>query len=167
MSQKAKRICKCCGKEYQYCPHCGKNSDEPWRNITDTVECREVLNIVSAYNIGRATKEQVKKVLDRFEVKDYGKYKDSIATVLNNLFKNEDVVKPTKIQESTYVHDEANLVPKQVLDDVLPPIENKSTNEDTNVQKAEESEIHHDDNNVNVSRKNKRKRYRYMDVDSN
>lgn len=85
MAKKIYRKCICCGKEYEYCNHCGKGT-EPWKNLYDSKECQEVMNIVSAYNIGRADANQVKAVLDKYNVTDYNKYKDSINAVLNSLF---------------------------------------------------------------------------------
>ncbi|SFU36274.1 hypothetical protein [Butyrivibrio sp. INlla21] len=87
MSLKSKRICKCCGKEYEYCPHCGSKSDELWKNLTDTKECLAVFNIVAAYNVGRATAEQVKKVLKENNIKDYSTFNSGIVATLDKVFK--------------------------------------------------------------------------------
>lgn len=92
MALKSKRICKCCGKAYEYCPHCGAKSDEAWRNLTDTKECLAVFNIVAAYNIGRATAEQVKKVLEENNIKDYSKFNSGIVSVLDEIYKPSDMV---------------------------------------------------------------------------
>ena len=87
MSLKSRRICKCCGKEYEYCPHCGSHSDEMWRNLTDTNECLAVFNIVAAYNVGRATADQVKRVLEENNITDYSTFKEGIVSTLNKIFK--------------------------------------------------------------------------------
>ena len=87
MSLKAKRICKCCGKEYEYCPHCGSKGNDLWKNLTDTKECLAVFNIVAAYNIGRATAEQVKKVLKENNINDYSSFAPSIVSALNEVYK--------------------------------------------------------------------------------
>lgn len=80
------RTCACCGKTYKYCPTCGKDIKKPWLAICDTEECREVLNIISAYNMGTVDKDRVKAVLDKYNVKDFSKYKKSISDKLNELF---------------------------------------------------------------------------------
>ena len=92
MSLKSKRICKCCGKEYEYCPHCGSKSDELWKNLTDTKECLAVFNIVAAYNVGRATAEQVKKVLEENNIKDYSTFNSGIVATLDKVFKPTPIV---------------------------------------------------------------------------
>lgn len=97
MSLKAKRICKCCGKEYEYCPHCGSKGNDSWKNLTDTKECLAVFNIVAAYNVGRATPEQVKKVLDDNNIKDYSSFKEGIVSSLNKAL---DSLKPKVVKQS-------------------------------------------------------------------
>lgn len=87
MSLKSKRICKCCGKEYEYCPHCGSKSDEQWKNLTDTKECLAVFNIVAAYNVGRVTAEQVRKVLSDNNITDYSTYNPAIVATLDKINK--------------------------------------------------------------------------------
>ena len=162
MSQKSKRICKCCGKEYEYCPHCGKYSDEPWKNITDTMECREVLNIVSAYNIKLATKEQVKKVIDKYGVTDFNKYKPSIAAVLNGLFKEAPKEEPEVkegpvVEEAPVVKEEPKVVASSVAEEIpaAPVIEKVS--EPVEISEPEQPKAENDllkvmsefDNNIN------------------
>lgn len=45
-----KRICKICGKEYEYCGHCpSKNVIEPWRNLYCSENCRKVFAIFDKY----------------------------------------------------------------------------------------------------------------------
>ena len=98
MSLKSKRICKCCGKEYEYCPHCGTKSDEMWRNLTDTKECLAVFNIVAAYNVGRATADQVKKVLVENNITDYSTYNPSIVAALDKICKSAIDVEVPKVK---------------------------------------------------------------------
>ena len=178
MSQKSKRICKCCGKQYEYCPHCGKHSDELWRNITDTEECREVLNIVSAYNMKLANKDQVKKVLDKFGVTDYGKYKDSISSVLNELFgkKQEDVQKkaavvvesvaPTpvaEVEEERSIKAEPEVPAVEVRYTPAPVVDQPLATAEVEVPTMPKEEAPKEDRNSYKRRK--RRRYN-MDVDS-
>ena len=99
MSLKSRRICKCCGKEYEYCPHCGSHSDEMWRNLTDTKECLAVFNIVAAYNVGRATAEQVKKVLTENSINDYSTFNKGIVATLDKVFDTSRIDFP-KAEES-------------------------------------------------------------------
>lgn len=98
MSLKSKRICKCCGKGYEYCPHCGTKSDEMWRNLTDTKECLAVFNIVAAYNVGRATADQVKKVLADNNITDYSTYNPSIVAALDKICKPAKEVETPKVE---------------------------------------------------------------------
>lgn len=141
MSLKSKRICKCCGKEYEYCPHCGSHSDEMWRNLTDTKECLAVFNIVAAYNVGRATAEQVKKVLKDNNVTDYSTFNPAIVSTLNKINKPIEVPVVERVPEKA--------IPAPVVE--MPEI----TAEPIEVKQPE---VTHE----NVSRKNRyaKKKYR-------
>ena len=101
MAKKIFRTCICCGKQYEYCNHCGK-AQEPWKNLYDTLACKEIMNIVSAYNVGRANADKVKAVLDKYNVTDYTKYSEDISKVLLQLFakKAEPVVQKTADEPS-------------------------------------------------------------------
>ena len=138
MSLKSKRICKCCGKEYEYCPHCGSKNDELWKNLTDTKECLAVFNIVAAYNIGRATAEQVKKVLKENNVNDYSSFAPGIVSALDKACKpSEDpkvevVVKeqPAPVEEVAIEASEETIPEakeeiktlEEKVDEIIPPV---------------------------------------------
>ena len=142
MSLKSKRICKCCGKEYEYCPHCGSHSDEMWRNLTDTKECLAVFNIVAAYNVGRATPEQVKKVLKENNISNYSSFQKGIVDTLNNVFE--------KAPEKKLVEIAVEESPVEKIAPMAPHI--------NNVEPQKEAPVVHE----NVSRKNRngKKKYR-------
>lgn len=80
------RTCKCCGKTYKYCAHCGGAEKTPWKNLCDTEECRELFNIVSAYNMGKATKVEVERFLYKNNITDFDQYLPNISKTLNELF---------------------------------------------------------------------------------
>lgn len=81
------RKCVCCGKEYEFCPNCGKKSQPLWMVSFCSETCKDLFNLVSAYNIGRVGKvavqtfvtehnitgtdysEPIRKVLAQVEVK--------------------------------------------------------------------------------------------------
>ena len=88
-----KRICLCCGKEYEYCPNCG-GSKTPWKVNYDTEACKELFNIVSAYNMNLVNEDKVKEVLDKHSITDFSVYKDSIRNLLNKLFTKQKVHEP-------------------------------------------------------------------------
>lgn len=169
MSQKEKRICKCCGKVYEYCPHCGKNRDELWRNITDTEECREVLNIVSAYNIGRANKDQVINILDKYKVKDYSKYKESISKVLKNIFEGSPKTVVEPIQKGEYKTVETIETSEIKTDSKNKSIAITSKKETSAENTTTDKSVTEANNEIakNTRKRNNRKRKRYYtDVDS-
>lgn len=81
-----KRKCLCCEKEYEYCVKCGKSQNMPWKVNFDSEPCKELFNIVSAYNMNLVKEDRIKEVLDKYSITDYSVYKKSIRDVLEKLF---------------------------------------------------------------------------------
>lgn len=81
-----KRICLTCGRAYEYCPSCGGDKMRPrWMINWDTEACKEVFNIVSAYNMGVMTADEAADSLRDRGVKDFSAYKESIASNLKEI----------------------------------------------------------------------------------
>ena len=79
-----KRKCLCCGKEYDYCPNCGKAST-PWKFNYDTEACKELFNIISAYNMNLVKENRVIDILNKYSITDFSIYRDNIKDVLNKI----------------------------------------------------------------------------------
>lgn len=61
------RTCIVCGTAYEYCPHCNQyNSDETWRSVYCSEDCRTIFNVCSKYVANKlsasAAKEELKKI---------------------------------------------------------------------------------------------------------
>lgn len=92
------RKCIFCGKTYEYCPHCNDYNKYPgWMDKFDSEECRDIYNAMCGYSIRTFTSEQVKEVLDKYNIKDYSKFSEVIRKRLNEILPtnkttvNEDV----------------------------------------------------------------------------
>lgn len=80
------RICKTCGAEYKYCPTCAKYANKPsWMWKCDTEECNEIFDSISAYKMGVGNVDKIKNVIQKYDIKDYSKYVDSVKNTLNEL----------------------------------------------------------------------------------
>lgn len=91
MSKKT-RVCYACGKKYEYCPTCPTDSMKPtWMFCFDTEECKEVFSVLSEYGADstKTTKDDVKKVLDKYNVTDYGKFNETIQKQLKEVTATE------------------------------------------------------------------------------
>ena len=135
MSKKIYRKCICCGKMYEYCNHCG-NENTPWKNLYDTLTCKAVMNIVSAYNSGRVDADAVKKVLAENNVKDYNSFSKDINEVLNSLFAVKEEKKAEPVVEEKPI---AQVIEQKGLEAVTglelkEPVEEPSTH--TTAQKS-------------------------------
>lgn len=81
------RKCIFCGREYEYCPNCNDYSRYPkWMFNFDDEKCHELYNIIGAYNIGLKTKEDIKTVLDKYNITDYSVFNKSVTDRLNSIF---------------------------------------------------------------------------------
>lgn len=80
------RVCICCEKSFYFCPKCDKGKNTGVSINFDTEECKELVNAISGYNMKILSKEAVKAVLDKHNITDYTKYKQSIQARLNELF---------------------------------------------------------------------------------
>ena len=86
-----KRTCLCCGKGYEYCPNCGKYFGTAMSAGFDNDVCKEIFNVVSGYNIGVCTLDDVKAVLEKHGIEDISVYKGVIKDVLMKTKKPMDI----------------------------------------------------------------------------
>lgn len=77
------RKCICCGKSYEYCPTCSR--DPLWKSLYDSENCKEIVNIVSAYNMKRIDKAKAIERLKAVKISDVNVYNDDISKVLTEL----------------------------------------------------------------------------------
>lgn len=108
------RECICCSKSYRYCGNCGEFAQYPsWMAEFDSEVCHEVFNVISGYNMGVMTKDDIKKVIDKFNIRDFSVFKDSISSKLNKLFPIEPVEEKSEIvievEEIAETSDEENI----------------------------------------------------------
>ena len=117
------RECICCSKSYRYCPSCGEYVNYPiWMAEFDSDVCHEIFNVVSGYNMGVMTKSDVKKVIDKFKIKDFSIFKDSIANKLNELFSKEEI----KTESNTITTEETS-IEENVIEEVVKDEQSQSS----------------------------------------
>ena len=83
------RECLICGNKYKYCPHC--NHDPSWKMIYDTEWCKQIGNVVSAYNMKMINKDKASSMLNGIAIKDFSNYKKEIAEVLQEIMTVSEV----------------------------------------------------------------------------
>ena len=140
------RKCICCGKTFSYCPHC-KDRSNGYSTIFDTKECAVLANAISGYGMGRVTKEQIKAVLDEYNIIDYSKYTQSVRDKLSELFPKYE----RGIRAELNFYDEASYVP-EVKE------ETKEVIQETTVTQDEQKENDTPTENVTSDDKPRRKR---------
>ena len=77
------RTCCVCGKSYKYCPTC--SHDPTWKMLYDSEKCKEISNVVSAYNMGILSKDKATTKLNDLQIDTTAKFAENIAKVLIEL----------------------------------------------------------------------------------
>ncbi len=130
------RKCVCCGKEYDYCPNCHKNNQPGWMTTFCSQPCKELFNVVSAYNVKRVDKAAVRKFINEHKI-DESKYLNPIKKVLD------------EVRETPTLHE------------AIMPIEKADTIE-TKVNNVSETETN---SGFESRRRNKKRRNRQVDIE--
>ena len=91
-----RRKCVCCGKEYDQCPNCAKANQPGWMVTFCTIECKELFNIVSAYNVKRVGKAAVQKFVADHGITNTSRYADVIRKVLEETREEQQKVIPVQ-----------------------------------------------------------------------
>lgn len=100
--KKNKRICICCGKEYEYCTHCGDSKNEPrWKTNYDEYGCKVAFQTVTDYLAKEITAEEAREVLKNTELKNRDNFKSSVAKYVDEILGDKKV----KASESHEVND--------------------------------------------------------------
>lgn len=87
---KTKRKCVVCGKDYEFCPHCRtQDASKPlWYYSFDGEPCHELWGVLSAYSSKLATENDVKNVIDKYNL-NYDHYnnkiKEQISSILSKI----------------------------------------------------------------------------------
>lgn len=85
---KKMRICKICGKEYEYCGHCpGKNPIEPWRNLYCSENCHKAFDLFDKYISKKITSTEAKSALEEMGFVP-AKVREIHKSVISEIFKN-------------------------------------------------------------------------------
>lgn len=80
------RHCIFCGGEYEYCNHCKDSTKYPeWKFNFDTEKCHDLYEVIAGYNMEVNTIEDVKSILDKYEVTDYTIFSKKLQDKLNEL----------------------------------------------------------------------------------
>lgn len=89
------RFCIFCQKSYSYCPSCSNNSEPSWKFNFDSEKCHDLYDVIAGYNIGIKKIEDVKAVMDKYNVTDYSEYSEKLQNELKNLNTNSEKVEET------------------------------------------------------------------------
>lgn len=112
-----KRNCIVCGAEYDFCPKCNHDLNLKWKINYDTECCRDLSSVISGYNMGVKTIDDVKYVVGKYDIKDCSKYTEGIQKVIKmvnystptNTPINEEPAPTKKIKKKKWFNEPANM----------------------------------------------------------
>lgn len=82
----AKRICKVCGTEYDYCPGCPRYKGEPhWKISFDCENCKSIFDTLVKQSTGKITSREAKRALNRLDLSNRANFNESIQKHLNTV----------------------------------------------------------------------------------
>lgn len=80
------RKCICCGKEYDYCPHCGDYKNQPrWKMNYDDIGCYTAFQTATDYLAGVISKDDAKTALSEVELANRKKFIESVAKIVDEI----------------------------------------------------------------------------------
>lgn len=86
------RTCLLCGKQYEYCPHCGKhNPTETWRFLYCSENCNQIDNIISAYKANKISASEAKSRLSILSVPPLSAITNYVRPLLEQIYATVDV----------------------------------------------------------------------------
>ena len=82
----AKRHCKVCGAEYNYCPGCPEYANEPkWRMNYDTENCKEIFDTLVKQQTGKITIKSTRRKLLRLDLSQKDNFNPDIRKHLESV----------------------------------------------------------------------------------
>lgn len=118
-----KRICKVCGKEYEYCGHCpNKNVIEPWRNLYCSETCRDAYSLFDDYVSKKKSAVEVKNKLQVWGLTP-SKVREVHKSVVSEIFKNGTPPQKVEVTPAVEVAPKVEEVEPIVVE--TPIVENK------------------------------------------
>lgn len=89
------RTCICCGKEYEYCPRCGKYDQYPrWMTNFHDANCREIFQTTIEYMSHNITDDQTRARLDKCDLSNKGTFDHSVQVMLDKLYPQQPKIMP-------------------------------------------------------------------------
>ncbi len=81
------RACICCGKEYEYCPRCGKYDQYPrWMVNFHDSNCREIFQTTIEYMSHNITDDQTRARLDKCDLSNKASFQDVVREMIDKLY---------------------------------------------------------------------------------
>lgn len=101
------RKCIVCGAEYKYCSRCSQyNSEETWRYLYCSKNCRKIYKAFSSVKGGSMSKEEAKKEFKDSDLTNVENFNEEIKALISEVTKEPE---PEKVEESPVTEELANL----------------------------------------------------------
>lgn len=102
------RECYLCGEQYKYCSSCSQDRAKPaWMSDFHSENCVKIFQICTNFNMNIMSKEQAKAALDACDLSNRENFKSYVQRDLENIYKEEPVLKRGKRAEAHLLEDVA------------------------------------------------------------
>ena len=107
---KKARECYTCGTKYTYCSNCNRK-DPAWMSEFHAENCKNIFDICTRYNMQMVNKEEAREALNVCDLSNKENFKSYVKRDLENIYKEEPVLKRGKRVEMPVVnHDTYEVV---------------------------------------------------------
>ena len=134
------RTCICCGKQYEYCPHCGESKNKPrWLVNYDDEGCHVAFQTVTDYLAKEITKEEAKEKLESVDLKNRKMFKASVSKYVDEILDDVNTSDVAKVDDTKVDEVKVEDVKEKVKEEVK--TEDKVVNTDEADDKTVEKKI--------------------------
>ena len=105
MSKKMRK-CIVCSAEYEYCNRCREHASRPaWMSIYHEENCKNIMDIVSAYAAGYINKTVAKKRLSACSLKNKKNFKESMVKLIDEIYSSKKSTEDTQSIDNSNVEE--------------------------------------------------------------
>lgn len=106
------KTCIVCGKKYEFCAHCRRiNSDELWKNMYCSNDCREIMKVCQRYIGNDITANDAYEIIKN-KIKG-GDLQMSVKNVVDTIIKEADTPKVEPKKEPIVEEERKNKTPRR------------------------------------------------------
>jgi hypothetical protein len=138
-TQRYRKICTVCGKEYEFCSGCREYALQPsWKNIYDNENCREIFNVLVAYRQKKISVSEAKTRINACDLSYKNDIRADLFEVLEELLAINEDGEQVEVKEPVQKTSEVEKEVKTIKEEVTEKVEDNKTEEPNEINIASE-----------------------------